>query len=235
MKQKPTKDGLKIFTTFEQDCLICKQSSTQLICGYCKEDLTLFELAAYEYNLMVVPKVKKGLTKASFSHLVALGDYQWPLSKLLTGLKFSAYIPNAKALATLFVEHCIKENSPLPQLIIPIPLHKNRYLQRKYNQSIELAKHINKLTNIPLNTSIMYRHKATHAQTNLSAAKRRQNLKHAFKISINNNLMQYQHVALFDDVITTGTTMNYAYNTLKAAYPHLEIDIWCICLTLENR
>lgn len=220
---------------FEQHCLICKQSSIQLICGYCKEDLALFELAAYEYNLMLFPKVKKGLTKVNFTNLVALGDYQWPLSKLITGLKFSAYIPNAKALATLFVEHSIREKMAQPQLILPIPLHKNRYLQRKFNQSIELAKQINKLTNIPLNTSIIYRNKATQPQTKLSAPKRRQNLKNAFKIATTPDLKQYQHVALFDDVLTTGTTMNYAYNTLKTAYPHLRIDIWCICITLEHR
>ncbi|MEP0356157.1 ComF family protein [Paraglaciecola sp.] len=220
---------------FEQHCLICKQSSTNLICHYCKEDLALFELTNFDFNLMLYPKVKKGLTKVDFSHLVALGDYQWPLSKLLTGLKFSAYIPNAKALANLFVEHCIKEQTNLPQLILPIPLHKNRYLQRKYNQSIELAKQINKQTNIPITTSIMYRSKATQAQTNLSAAKRRQNLKNAFQIATKPDFFQYQHVALFDDVLTTGTTMNYAYHALKTAYPHLRIDIWCICITLAHR
>ncbi|MFT2092178.1 ComF family protein [Paraglaciecola sp. 2405UD69-4] len=217
---------------FEQHCLICKQSSSHLICGYCKKDLVLFELANYDFNLMLNPKVKKGLAKVDFSNVVALSDYQWPLSKLVTGLKFSAYIPNAKALATLFNNHCLRDISTLPQLILPIPLHKNRYFKRKFNQSIELAKQINKLSHIPLNTSSLYRNKATQAQTKLSAAKRRQNLKHAFIVNPKSNLMQYQHIALFDDVITTGTTMNYAYNTLKAAYPHLKIDIWCICLTL---
>ena len=223
--------------TIEQHCLLCKQSSEHLICQYCIHDLALFELKAHRYNLMLMPKVKRGLAKVDFPRVLALTQYQWPLSRLLTGLKFSAYIPNAKALATLFVEHCMQDQKKLPQLIIPIPLHKNRYLSRKFNQSIELAKQINKLTHIPIDTSIISRTKATQAQTNLSAAKRRKNLKNAFYVppSSIEKLEKYQHVALFDDVITTGTTMNYAYNSLHVLQPNLRIDIWSICITLERQ
>jgi ComF family protein len=183
---------------------------------------------------MLSPKVNLGLPKVDFPQVLALADYQWPLSKLLTGLKFSKNIPNAHALAALFVKYCLNSIPILPQLIIPMPLHKNRYLYRKYNQSIELAKQIGKLSQLHMDTSILSRRKSTSAQTNLSGVQRRKNLRNAFEINEVSQLRlnNFKHVALFDDVITTGSTMNCAYHTLLKHNPHLKIDIWSICLTL---
>ena len=219
-----------------QNCLICKQSSYSPICQYCFDDLTLFDIDRYQHNLMLSPKVNLGLAKVDFTQVLALADYQWPLSKLLTGLKFSKHVPNAHALATLFVRHCLSSIPDLPQIIIPIPLHKNRYLFRKFNQSIELSKQICNLSQLDMDTSILNRCKSTPAQTDLSAAQRRKNLHNAFEIneSAQQRLKSYNHIALFDDVITTGTTMNCAYRSLRQHNPRLKIDIWSICLTLAG-
>ncbi|MFT6988881.1 MAG: ComF family protein [Paraglaciecola sp.] len=183
---------------------------------------------------MLSPKVKLGLAKVDFPQVLALADYQWPLSKLLTGLKFSKHVPNAHALAALFVRHCLSSMPIVPQLIIPMPLHKNRYLNRKFNQSIVLAKQICRLSSLAMDTSIISRCKSTPAQTDLSAAQRRKNLHNAFDVNEASQLrlQRYSHIALFDDVITTGSTMNCAYRSLRKHNPSLRIDIWSICLTL---
>jgi ComF family protein len=222
--------------TLSQNCLVCKQSSDTSICQYCFDDLTLFDIDRYQHNLMLSPKVNLGLAKVDFPQVLALADYQWPLSTLLTGLKFSKQVPNAHALATLFVKHCLSSIPILPQLIIPMPLHKNRYLYRKFNQSIELAKQICRLSKLHMDTSIISRRKSTPAQTNLSAAQRRKNLRDAFAVNEVSQLRlrNYKHVALFDDVITTGTTMNCAYRSLRKNNPDLKIDVWSICLTLTG-
>ena len=219
-----------------ENCLICKQSSNSAICQYCYDDLTLFDVDRYHHNLMLSPKVSLGLSKVDFTHVIALADYQWPLSKLLTGLKFSKHVPNAHALATLFVKHCLSSIPVLPQLIIPMPLHKNRYLFRKYNQSMELAKKICKLSQLNMDTSIISRCKHTSAQTNLSASQRHKNLRNAFEINeaAQQRLKNYHHIVLFDDVITTGSTMNCAYHSLRKHNPSLRIDVWSICLTLTR-
>jgi ComF family protein len=219
-----------------QSCLVCKQTSNSAICQYCTDDLTLFDIDRYHHNLMLSPRINKGLVNVDFPQVLALADYQWPLSKLLTGLKFSKQVPNAHALATLFVKHCLSSNSVLPQLIIPMPLHKNRYLFRKFNQSIELTKHICSLSQLDMDTSIINRCKFTPAQTDLSAAQRRKNLRNAFAIDATaaQRLKSYQHIALFDDVITTGSTMNAAYRSIREYHPYLKIDVWSICLTLVH-
>tara|TARA_R110000751_G_scaffold307898_2_gene434312 strand:- start:97210 stop:97767 length:558 start_codon:yes stop_codon:yes gene_type:complete len=185
---------------------------------------------------MLSPKVNLGLSKVDFPQVLALADYQWPLSKLLTALKFSKQIPNAQGLATLFVKHCLNSIPALPQLIIPMPLYKNRYLYRKFNQSIELAKQICRQTQLDMDTSIISRNKSTSPQTNLSAAQRRRNMQNAFAVSdaAQLRLKRYKHIVLFDDVITTGSTMNCAYRTLLKHNPHLKIDVWSICLTLAH-
>jgi ComF family protein len=234
MNKLRTGTTLKMKFTFSQNCLVCKQSSDVSICQFCFDDLTLFDVDLYHHNLMLSPKVSLGLAKVDFQQVLALADYQWPLSRLLTGLKFSKHIPNAHALAALFVKHCLTSIPILPQLIIPMPLHKNRYLYRKYNQSIELAKQICKLSQLDMDCSMLSRCKPTKAQTDLSASQRRKNLHNAFEVSEASQLrlQDYNHVVLFDDVITTGTTMDCAYRTLHNYNPNMKIDIWSICLTL---
>ncbi|WP_299072079.1 ComF family protein [uncultured Paraglaciecola sp.] len=225
-----------MLTKLSQSCLVCKQTTDTSICHYCIDDLSLFDVERYQHNLMLAPKVALGLTKVNFNQVLALADYQWPLSKLLTGLKFSKQIPNAYGLASLFVKRCLTSMPELPQLVIPMPLHNNRYLFRKFNQSIELARQICKLSDLPMDTSIIRRCKSTSAQTNLSAAQRRKNLRQAFSINetAHKRLKNIDHIALFDDVITTGSTMNSAYCNLRKHCPHLKVDVWSICLTLVH-
>lgn len=214
-----------------QSCIICQQNSYDLICGYCKQDLPLFNLQLCNHNLLQWPAIKSGLAGVDFSTLLALTDYCWPLNKLLTGLKFSAKLPHAKALAELFFQHCLATNQPMPQAILPVPLHQQRFAQRKYNQSIEIARQIGLLTGIPIDLSILTRCKATTPQTQLSAAQRKRNLRQAFSL---NDPVTHQHIALFDDVLTTGATMQSLYRLLRNSYPLLRIDIWSICVTLDR-
>ena len=94
--------------TIVSTLLICKQSTSTSICQYCIDDLILFDLQRYQHNLMYSPKVSLGLAKVDFPSVMALADYQWPISKLLTGLKFSKMCPNAHALGDHFCEALFK-------------------------------------------------------------------------------------------------------------------------------
>ena len=87
-----------------------------------------------------------------------------------------------------------------------------------------------------MNTSIINRCKSTPAQTDLSAAQRRKNLHNAFEINeaAEQRLKNYKHIVLFDDVITTGSTINSAYNRLRQHNPNLKIDVWSIFITLKH-
>ncbi|WP_438865542.1 ComF family protein [Neptunicella sp.] len=215
----------------QQSCLICLQLSSSLICRCCRQDITTFDLANCQANLLNFPVIQQALPQLKCEQLLALGAYRWPLSNMLIGLKFSHRTLYAKALADLFCHYVLSESITLPQAVIPVPLHPRRFRQRLYNQSLEIARHITKQTGLYLQYELCRRVRATQPQTDLTGAQRRKNLHNAFVL---NAVPAYQHVAIFDDIITTGTTVNELATTLKQANPDMRIDIWSICVALPD-
>jgi ComF family protein len=150
---------------------------------------------------------------------------------LITQLKFSNKLIYAKILAELFINHLSYLNEPLPQCIIPVPLHRSRLRERGFNQALELAKPIAKRLAIPLDFKSCTRVIATKAQSQILASERKKNIKNAFVIKQN---FQYQHVAIVDDVMTTGSTVAELSKTLRK-HGVKQIDIWCMARTSKNR
>ncbi|MEP4890820.1 MAG: ComF family protein [Aliiglaciecola sp.] len=224
---------LATYLELNQHCLLCHQSSGYLICHYCEADIISFEHKKYNYNLLNHVEVYLGLRAVNFDSLTAFSSYQWPLSHLITQLKFHNKSIHARGLAQLFCQRALPPKAQLPQAIIPIPLHRARLAQRKYNQAAVIALEVAKSAGIICLSNVLSRPKKTLAQTDLSAHQRQQNIKDAF--SINMPLQQpLTHVALFDDVVTTGATINSAAEVLRAEYPDMQIDAWSICITPKN-
>ncbi len=218
----------------QQQCLLCCQTSQTLICRYCREDLNLFDLKSCDYNLLQRQNIHSHLQPPLYEKLVALAPYQWPVSSLISRLKFNDKLINAKALADLFRWHIFNELkgslNPQDTLFIPVPLHFSRLRHRKYNQSIEIVRHFN-LGKKPFDYQLCQRQKPTRAQTELSASQRRKNLKGAFTVS---GEITANRIIIFDDVVTTGTTVNSLCEALLTKNPNLTIEVWCIALTLRS-
>lgn len=216
-----------------KSCLLCKQDSSCSLCAYCKGDLDGFELGAFDHNLFNWPKAAQGLVSGlqqpGVPRLLALADYQWPFNQLITGLKFSAKLSHARALGELFAERALPNT--LPEAIIPVPLHWRRMFKRKFNQSQLIAQHISRLSGLPLLNHCLHRNKATQAQSQLTKKQRLDNLRNAFTAQPVDGL---KRVALFDDVITTGATSLAAIKALQKANPHLQIELWALCLTINQ-
>jgi ComF family protein len=107
-------------------------------------------------------------------------------------------------------------------LIVPVPLHKTRYRERGFNQAIEIARTVAKEMQIPLDLTSCRRNRDTPHQTQLPAKKRRKNLKNAFSII---KPIHARHIAILDDVMTTGsTTHELAYALKKAGASR--VDVW---------
>lgn len=216
-------------------CLLCKQNSQNLLCSVCRQDLQLYDLPACQHDLRNRPEVSryvaKTLGKEHFLRLLALSEYRWPLAGLVKALKFSRKTVNSKALAELAVEQI--QYATLPQAIIPVPLHWQRWFSREYNQVEEIAKHIAHITGIKIRTNILKRVKATQAQTALGLGARKRNLRHAF-VAQEAELASLDRVALLDDVITTGATMQAALTTLQQTKPSIQVELWAMCITPEG-
>jgi ComF family protein len=166
-----------------------------------------------------------------FDKTHALFSYEPPISKLLLDLKFQNTLLNAKILGELMaisIKTEWYEHGPLPNLILPVPLHTHRLKQRGFNQAVELAKPIAKRLNLPLSLDACIRSKHTLPQATLKAEDRTQNIQQAFKVEQN---ITGLHIAIVDDVITTGQTVTELTNVLKSAGAY-RVDVWCCAKAL---
>jgi ComF family protein len=149
--------------------------------------------------------------------------YAWPLDRLETRFKFGRDLAAGRVLSTMWEREA--KQSPLPQLIVPVPLHKQRLRERGYNQALELAKPLARALNIPCAVDVLLRLRHTDTQTTLSAVERRHNLNSAF--GLRNNVQLPAHIALLDDVFTTGTTLAECTKVLKRAGVG-RVDVWAL-------
>lgn len=147
--------------------------------------------------------------------------YQGNIRYLITQLKFGHQHKNARVLGSLLANY-LQETSELPEAIIPIPLHISRYRQRGFNQSIEIARHVAKQLKLPLDLNSCVRSRDTAQQSGLPAKQRRKNMHRAFNIK---KPIPYQHLAIVDDVMTTGATVS-ALATLLKNNGATKVDVW---------
>jgi len=157
----------------------------------------------------------------AFDETYAPFIYQGEMRHLITSLKFGAHYKNARLLGLLLADH-LKKTAQRPDLILPIPLHKVRYRQRGFNQAIEIAKTVSRELKIPLDLNSCLRHRDTPHQTALTAKQRRKNIKNAFSII---KPIHAQHIAILDDVMTTGSTAHELAYVLKKAGVS-RVDVW---------
>ena len=123
-------------------------------------------------------------------------------------------------------------NLPLPDLLLPVPLHWRRHLARGHNQSTLLANNLGRRFALPVACSLIKRTHATKIQRALSAKQRALNLAHAFVATktatgVIQNLPN-RRIAIVDDVVTTGATGTALARVLLACGAQ-EIHLWSPC------
>lgn len=152
--------------------------------------------------------------------LVAPLIYQGLARDLLIQLKFSESLHLANSLVSTVIEQ-FDTGKPLPEVLLPVPLHRNRLLSRGYNQAFEIARIMSHLLDIPVESRALRRVRDTASQSGLSAYKREKNILKAFAYD---SPTYYSHVAVVDDIVTTGSTANEITKTLhRNGIEHVEI------------
>ena len=99
-------------------------------------------------------------------------------------------------------------------IILPVPISKKRYKQRGYNQTELIAREIRKRTDIELVTTCLYKEKNNVPQSTLNKEDRIENVKNAYIIK-NSKIIKDKRVIIFDDIYTTGSTVNECSKLLK--------------------
>jgi len=192
---------------FQQSCQRCalplnKNTGQSALCGQCQKQLPAFDACH------------------------CLFHYQFPIDKLISRFKFNQQLSYSRLFGYLLADqiHARYQPSSLPKAIIPVPLHKRRLRERGFNQAQEIARICSNALNLPLNTNQCQRSKHTDHQLGLSALERRRNLRRAFT---SKPFPPDRRIALVDDVMTTGTTLNELASCLKKAGCQ-EVHLWCI-------
>ncbi len=210
-------------------CALCGQASdTELdLCTGCLSDLPRNDSACLRCGI----PLSNGATLCGpcnhtpppFERSIIPFRYAPPLDHLLQQLKFHQRLHLAPLLGELLAEAVTTRSEPKPELILPVPLHRSRLSERGYNQAMELVRHISNQLTIPFAYDHLKRLRHTAAQTSLKGKDRRKNLRGAF--AVEGKLPG--HVALLDDVVTTGATVSELARVLKRAGVE-SVEIWAI-------
>lgn len=212
-------------TPFEQDCLLCATASgAHLLCAACYASLPCIAHACPSCAAPSADEICGECLKQppAFDNAYAALEYAFPTDKLIQALKYGGQL----ALANLFGELLTDTLTAAarPQRILPMPLHPARLKQRGFNQAREIAKVIGKRLDIPLALDMAQRVVDTTPQATLPMDARHQNVKNAFACEHD---LQGQHIAVVDDVMTSGATLDALAKVLKRAGA-AQVDVWVV-------
>lgn len=157
----------------------------------------------------------------ALTHTRAVFIYGFPLDRLIPRFKFHRDLAAGRLMAELMASAL--ESTSRPDAIVPVPLHARRMRERGYDQALELARPLAAALGLPLRSDLLQRVRATAPQSELDAGQRQRNLAKAF--AARNEATPLRHVALVDDVMTTGATVEAAARALRGAGVQ-RVDAW---------
>ena len=158
-----------------------------------------------------------------WQRMIAPLQYQGLTRELTMQFKFSQSLHFASSLLQTIIHH-FPDQSAKPEALLPVPLHHNRLMERGYNQAFEIGRLMSPQIDIPVDTQTLVRVRDTEAQAGLTAHGREKNILKAFACDNRNN---YRHVAVIDDIVTTGSTVNEVTKTLHRAGIET-VEIWSL-------
>ncbi len=161
--------------------------------------------------------------------------YDFPVDVLIRKIKYGNRLeliaPMVRPLVDVLADHYQQQ---WPDTIIPVPLHPKKLRQRGYNQALLIARAIARQlpedVHCPVDYRMVKRHRYTDSQQGLSVKARRKNIKGAFVAESTLRDQHYRHVALVDDVVTTGETAKEVSYALQHQGTE-QVDVWCLART----
>jgi ComF family protein len=219
---------------FPSTCVLCTapgQSDGIDLCVGCLSDLPI--------NANACPRCGEQLTTSSIALLCGAClrkspryhsthcayRYSYPIDHLVRALKYHNRLTHARVLGELLARSLIKVRiEPWPEVLVPVPLAEHRYRERGFNQASEVAKQLQKHLAIPVRADLLERKRVTREQAGLDRSSRRKNVRNAFAMRAP---LVAKHVAIVDDVVTTGSTVNEIARVLKKAGAQT-IEVWAV-------
>jgi len=232
------KQPVYIWLNNKQTCLLCDETTDTSvpICTPCESELPWL---GEQCRICALPLSLSGMVcgqclnePPAFEHVVVPWRYSFPLDTLITRFKHSAQWPFGRLLGELLtqaLQHRFDNDLDRPDRLIPVPLAAKRLRQRGFNQAAMLARWLSAGLEIPCDETLVVRTQDAPAQQELNAAARKRNLRDAFALAPG-AAIKGQHLALVDDVLTTGATAQ-ALAQLLIKSGAARVDVYCLART----
>lgn len=163
-----------------------------------------------------------------FRRILAPFLFQTPIDALISDLKFGGQLRAGRLLGDLLAAEAA--HAPRPQALVPVPLHPTRLRARGFNQSNEIALRLARRLQLPVLNRALSRYRQTPAQSQLDRKQRLKNLRAAFR---GQGVIELEHVAVIDDVVTTGATADAVARVLRHCGVKV-IDVWAVARTPDH-
>jgi len=216
-----------------QPCLLCgAPSRTGVCCAAC--DAELPRLTGEHCPVCALPTPSGEVCgeclkhAPAFDHTVAAFSYGFPLDKLIQSLKFRDHL----TLVNYLADAVARRANSTPDCLVALPLHPLRLRERGFNQSMLLGHRISHQLGIPLLPHACERVRNTPPQSSLPWKERDKNMRQAFACRPDADL-RGKHVAIVDDVMTTGASIGELAQALKRAGAR-EVSAWVVARTLPH-
>lgn len=218
-----------------RSCIVCNQNlsaeNSQFCCQHCYE-LLPFQNNACQHcgQQFAAPLDICGhcISKPpQFERCFCAFAYQDPIKELIQAFKYQQQPSLAKVLAKLLHQEVCDHQFDKPEALIPVPMHYSRLRERGYNQALLLAKELGKLTKIKVDNQILSKQKAVPAQALQNKRQRKKAVRGSFSCVTK---APYSHVAIIDDVVTTGSTISEITKILRKKGVNC-IQVWAIAHT----
>lgn len=211
-------------------CALCGLPSPTDLCFACEGELPRIAACCWHCG---IPLGEHGLcgeclfAPPAFSRCICPLRYEPPVSHLLGSFKYQGNLHHGRILSQLLAAHLQRERDVAVDALVPVPLHWTRRWQRGFNQSELIADELGRALQLPLQPRWLPKPRSSSSQQHLDAEARRKNLRDAFTCS---GAVSGMHLAVIDDVVTTGATANAIAQTLLAGGA-ASVQIWALART----
>ncbi len=219
---------------FPPQCTHCQQHTGGAKLGYCSQCYA--DLPFIEHSCQQCGQPFSGLSDhcgkclsspPTFDQCFCPFEYASPISDDICRLKYGDQPQISRQLASLFLNELQQYGLVRPQALVAVPMHPAKLRERGFNQSIQLAKQLGKALDIPVLQGILAKTTITPRQATQTLTQRKTNVAGSFSIQ---ESVPYQHVAIVDDVVTTGATVEEISKILKKNGVDY-IQVWGIART----
>ena len=221
---------------FPPTCILCNRPGSPPLdlCSSCHAGLRENDHACARCALPLPPQTPRGVLcgrcirrEPRYDALLAPWLYQGKMAELIRLLKFQEKLAAGRVLGGLLAQALGDIQRP-PQLLLPVPLHADQLKARGFNHAAEITRALARTLDIPWSAGLLEKQRLTRPQHGLGRRERLDNLRGAFRFKNKHGV--FHHVAIVDDVVTTGSTVGEIAGLLKRNGV-TEVSVWALART----